>query len=153
MALIEGRSRKELRDDTVARIIAAGTAAGSRVYPAQSVGFGDDELPAIALYVDSETMTRLTQARPPEFARMQVVKILISASAATDSTADDACDALIDEVISATVGDRAWGETNGITMIDGMTVMKGISGEGERAIYGATLQIQIQAGYGTYDDG
>jgi hypothetical protein len=149
---LTGRSRKQLRDDTVARIKAASTAAGNRVYPGQSTALALGELPAVALYVDAETLTRLTEARPPEFARQQIIKLLLSVSASTDVLADDAVDSLIDAVLTATVGDRAWGTANKIKMIDGMTVEKGISGEGETRIYGAQVLIQIQAGYGVYDD-
>ena len=58
--------RQKIRDDIVATLIAASTAAGNRVYPTRSKPLfdnpNDSDLPAILVYTSSETVLEV----PPE---------------------------------------------------------------------------------------
>lgn len=157
MALIEGRSIEDFTGDTVTKLKAhAGVAAvvGSRVFPARSTALdpAQGDLPAINVHVDSETLERLTVARPPEFARQWILKMSAWLEANTDEDGDTAINSLKDAMISATVGDVAWGDDNGLKFIDGATISKEAGISGDKRVFGVNILVQIQAGYGAYDD-
>lgn len=148
---LTGRSRKQLRDDTIARIKAAATAAGSKVYGGRSTAHDVATLPVIDVYISGETALRRTYVRPPEFEREMEVLLHCLVTGSTDAAVDDALDSLIDAVLSATVGDRDWGDTNEIEMINGYQVDKDVSTEGEIRIMRGSIRIRIRAEMGQYN--
>ena len=58
---------------------------------------------------------------------------------------------LIDNAMLALIGDRAWGTANEISNIEGYTISKGFTIEGDRRVYGATVGIAVSAQYGTFE--
>lgn len=148
---LTGRSRAQLRTDTAARLVAANVAGGS-VFANRLRAHADaGGLPAVDVYVTSETGERLTQRRPPEFSRNMEITINCRVSGTTDAGTDDTLDALIDEILTATIGDIDWGKDNKTERIERYTLSKDMDVSGNTRFGMGTIKIHIRAQMGTYE--
>ena len=144
---LTGRSRKQLRDDTIAVLKAASTDAGNSVFAGRTTGYAENALPAISLYLDAETGARRDVGRPSFWLRRMRMTIACEVSGSTDTAVDDACDQLIDQVLSALVGSADWLDDNSIEQVSGYTVEKEAQQQAKRIWVGLiTLDIQAQMG-------
>ena len=90
---LTGRTRTQLRNDTVSRLKAAVTAAGNNVFGGRTVPLGVDTLPAITVHIEDEVGQRATPGLwPSEYLRDMSVKLILYATGTDDEAADDAVD-------------------------------------------------------------
>ncbi len=87
-----------------ARLIAANTRAGIRVFPSRMRPLFDAELPAIILYTDNEPVEKANDS-PREYKRSLILTIECAMSAANEATLDDDLDAFAQEVEDALFSD------------------------------------------------
>jgi hypothetical protein len=102
--------RTEIREAVVAQLIAASTAAGSRVYETRLAPIRTAELPAISVYVDSETVRPDSMSSAPRELK-RTAELAIEAWARADADVDDVLDALALEIETAMDSDVNLDET------------------------------------------
>jgi len=118
---LRGLTRDDIRDDTVAKIVAASTAAGSRVYVSRTRPVTVDEMPLILVTVHSASdQQRAWDGAPgtclPVYLRTTRVVIECQASSTvaasgSGANADDDLQAaldLSDAALDALLGDTDW---------------------------------------------
>ena len=97
--------RQAIREAVVALLVAAGTDAGSDVYPTREVPWRSVELPGIAVYSLEESSQRITGGRDLD----RSVVLAIHAVAQLSEGIDDALDALALQVEKAMAADPTLG--------------------------------------------
>lgn len=109
--------RRAIREACKAQLVAAATVAGSRVYETRSTPFARVELPAIAIYTESEE-SEDKQSAPRELTR--TLELKIEACVEALDNVDDSMDAIAlqietamdsDWTLTGTVGDSVLTET------------------------------------------
>lgn len=98
--------RKTIRDGIAAALVAAGTSAGDRVYPTRVVPWKRLELPAVSVYVLSESSDD-GQTAPREYKRK--AQISVEAAVKPGGSVDDALDQLALEIEEAMSSDVTFG--------------------------------------------
>tara|TARA_R110002126_G_scaffold188924_3_gene337261 strand:+ start:1825 stop:2283 length:459 start_codon:yes stop_codon:yes gene_type:complete len=139
-------TRASILTETQSTLIAAATAAGSRVYIARSDVFATVELPAIALDIDRETETIQIDGQAglcsPYMDRSSDLQLMLFAKGATDALADTARDALVEAVRVALLGDVTWLTTvHAVTAVDVQYVIG--DGDGQAFLAGAKMTIGL----------
>ena len=110
--------RTTVRTTTAARLVAAGTAAASNVFPARGRELTDKEMPGLIVSTPSGISTRDAVSGGPSFSRVDQVVVEcylaqdLAAVAATPALRDEALAASLDdfeaEVIDALLCDPEW---------------------------------------------
>jgi hypothetical protein len=104
--------RKAIRAATVAQLIAANTAAGSRVYATRKPPNESSALPVINVYTLSDQTEEVT-ANTASRELKRLVNLVIEAYVASTDNADDAIDALALEIETAMDSDESIAGTCG----------------------------------------
>lgn len=95
------------RQDIVARLIAAGTAAGSRVYDSRTAPVFFADLPALVV-VDGATQDEPRALSIPSFRRTYTAIVGAFVTGATDAALGSALDSLIEECRAALLTSSSW---------------------------------------------
>lgn len=120
--------RKAIRDAAVARIQAAGTALGARVFSNRVTPIQTRDLPAAVVFTRGETVSAISEA--PRIDRREL-RLVVHLVAIANEAVDDQLDALAAAVESAIYGGNDLGglvSTIGLASIEGPE----LSDEGER---------------------
>jgi hypothetical protein len=97
-----------IRTDAIARLIAASTAAGGRVFDSRSAPIQKDEtLPLLIVYTPSDNGPTLGQGPPKIRSELDLV-IEVHADGSTDASAVAAAESLEREVKAALLSDPVW---------------------------------------------
>lgn len=97
-----------IRTDLVARLVAAGTAAGSRVYDSRQIDVMTDELPAIVVLGLGHDDRRDPASNVLLFARSEHLLIVALTTATSDTALAAAVDTLEAQLLAALVEDLEW---------------------------------------------
>lgn len=142
--------RHRIRHRVVDLLVAAATAAGSRVVASRRSPWRKPQLPAIAVYCLEEEVD-ISIIDPRELERR--VDLVIEAAAIADSDLDDALDALCLQVEAAMILDRKLAGTAVDSYLKSTRLE--LSDDGEREIGAALLTYQVTyrtVGYGLGDE-
>lgn len=96
-----------IRTDAVARLVAASTVAGSRVYDSRRIDVDTDELPVIVVTSAGGTETRLGM-RSLMTRRSEKLQIAGVVTGTTDAALAAAVDAIEEDILDAFMGDPEW---------------------------------------------
>jgi hypothetical protein len=100
-------SRKLIRDKIVTLLTGA-TSAGSKIFPCQSRPVGEDQLPCILVYTNSESVD-IFQESPRQYERKTSISIEIQAAA--DETLEDTLDGIAEQIENKLMQDYTLGDT------------------------------------------
>lgn len=104
--------RKIIRAAVADILVSASTAAGSRVYPSRRLPLRRLELPAIAVYTTTDTVSDGSAATAPrELQRQLSLVVECCVSATQDEAIDDLLDDIAEEVEAALHADPYFGDT------------------------------------------
>ena len=105
------RTRKQYRDDAVARLLAypaIATAVGTRVFSGRTVPLGEALIPALCVYTSTEDSAyRGPGTHNPVFERRLEIGVNAYVTAATDALLEDASD-ISDTIQRALIADPDW---------------------------------------------
>lgn len=104
-------TRKQIRDDAVARLLAYGaiaSAVGTRVYPSRTIPLGDANIPALCVYTSSESSAyRGPGTYNPVFERRLEIGVNAYVTAVTDALLENQTD-ISDTIQRALIADPNW---------------------------------------------
>lgn len=132
--------RKLIRDAVIAKLKAANTSAGQRVYGNRAAQIFPNELPCILVYTKSEA-SEISIESPREYKRDLVVALELVAQAATEDALDDVLDAFAEQVEAAIFNDETHGGLVSDTFL-GETEMD-ILTEGEKPVGAAKISLTM----------
>lgn len=133
--------RKIIRDATVARLIRAGTAAGARVTPTRVDPHKKHELPALSVYTLSEQTGPEDDTEPRELWRTLKLEIAGWVAHSAACPADDALDALAEQIEAAMDADRYLDGAAGESLLVGTEIT--IRDDGDPLIGILTLTYEV----------
>lgn len=135
--------RQQIREAVKAALVAASTAAGSRVYESRGIPWGMGELPAISVYSLNEQVDEGSRTTAPrELDRTVNVAVDLVVSVPAQGAVDDVLDALALQVENAMHADRTLGGVASDLMLIS-TEMGTVEG-GQRPIAAAQLVYAVQ---------
>lgn len=105
--------RKLIRHAAVARLIAASTAAGTRVEATREEPNRRGELPAIGVYTSTESVEEVGDTAPRELTRVPELHIVAWVGHSQANPADDRMDDIAEQIEAAMESDRYLGGTVG----------------------------------------
>lgn len=137
--------RKTIREAIKAAIVAGSTAAGSRVFESRIVPWRTQELPAISVYTDDETVDPDSKSTAPrELDRGLQLAIEVAVIASAD--VDDALDALAFEIERIMDRDETFGGVCSGSILS--TTEFGLKVDGERPM--GLMRMVYSVRYFTY---
>jgi len=135
--------RKLIRDAAVALLANAGTAAGARVTPTRIDPHKKNELPALSVYTLSEqTDPDDASTAPRELWRTLKLEIAGWVAHSTAAPADDALDALAEQIEAAMDADRYLGNTASDSILVGTEIS--ILSDGDPLVGVITLTYEVE---------
>lgn len=135
--------REDIRKAIASVIIAANTAAGSKVYASRVIQIKDDTLPCILVYTNTEEVS-ISQESPREYGR--ALKVVVDVHAKADKSLDDVLDDLSLEVENVLMQDHKLGDLVCDVVLTGVEVT--LSGEGDAPIGSCAMTYEVT--YNTY---
>lgn len=139
-----------LRDETITRLIAAGTTAGSKVFSSKATPNMLTNLPSICVHTPAESGEQVVSGQiNPVFNK--VFDLVIEVYVAGSNTVADDMDALMQSVEAATYTDSTWLAL--FTRLNGYTKQEIVEDGGEQLIAIGVLTIGIEQAAVEYDAG
>ena len=132
-------NNKTIRQEAVTRIVAANTAAGSKVYNSKITPHLLGDLPAVSVYTSAGSAEQIA-SNNPYFIR--TVDLQVEVHVAATITASDTMDDIVNDIKNALFGDSTWLAL--YTNVEGYTEQYVFDFDGEKPLAQAIITIGIE---------